>query len=354
MSTIYNPNSRVLATQQNKITRGFGNGHSGVDLGWQTTQTDGIIAHSAGTVTFCQTGYGNNQGSTGNASYGNCVKLKHANGYSTLYAHLSSVSVYYGQKVEKGQQIGRMGNTGNSYGTHLHFEVRNTSDTCINPAPYINADLPGLPTEPTKPIVETPVDYKVQITASDLNLRTGPGTNYSSKGAISPGYYTIVAEADGTGASKWGKISGNAGWVSLDYAKKVEEEPDLTEAQVQEIALKQINKYFDDLAKKGISDWAQPFVKAVIDNYIMTGDDASDPYGSFRPQDYITRQEVASVVTKALHLNSGVSDWAKAAWDKACEAGILDGTMPGQMLTREQFAVILDKLGLIDAYMENK
>ena len=42
--------SRVLQTQENRITRGFGNGHSGVDLGWQTTQTDGILAHSDGKV----------------------------------------------------------------------------------------------------------------------------------------------------------------------------------------------------------------------------------------------------------------------------------------------------------------
>ena len=69
--------SRVLQTQENRITRGFGNGHTGVDLGWQTTQTDGILAHSDGKVVFCQTGYGNNTGSTGNASYGNCVKIDH-------------------------------------------------------------------------------------------------------------------------------------------------------------------------------------------------------------------------------------------------------------------------------------
>ena len=104
------------------------------------------MAHSDGTVTFCQTGYSNNQGSSGNASYGNCVKLKHPNGYSTLYAHLSAVTVKQGQSVKKGQQIGNMGNTGNSYGTHLHFEVRNTSDTCMDPTPYLAADLPGLAT----------------------------------------------------------------------------------------------------------------------------------------------------------------------------------------------------------------
>lgn len=152
--------SRVLQTQENKITRPFGNGHSGVDLGWQTTQTDGILAHSDGTVVFCQTGHKNNQGSSGNASYGNCVKIDHGNNYFTLYAHLSDVTVKYGQKVSKGQIIGHMGNTGNSYGTHLHFEVRHGASNCINPAPYIAADLPGLPTNdtPEKPNIDEEED----------------------------------------------------------------------------------------------------------------------------------------------------------------------------------------------------
>lgn len=67
---------------------------------------------------------------------------------------------------------------------------------------------------------QTAVNYTVQVTASDLNIRTGPGTNYGSKGFIKPGVYTIVAEASGTGASKWGKLKSGAGWISLDYAEK--------------------------------------------------------------------------------------------------------------------------------------
>lgn len=67
---------------------------------------------------------------------------------------------------------------------------------------------------------QTAVNYTVKVTASDLNIRTGPGTNYGSKGFIKPGVYTIVAEASGTGASKWGKLKSGAGWISLDYVKK--------------------------------------------------------------------------------------------------------------------------------------
>ncbi len=79
------------------------------------------------------------------------MKLAHPNGYYTLYAHLSQVAVKDGDAVAKGQRIGRMGNTGNSYGSHLHFEVRDRNNVCIDPAPYMAADLPGLATEKEEP-----------------------------------------------------------------------------------------------------------------------------------------------------------------------------------------------------------
>lgn len=64
--------------------------------------------------------------------------------------------------------------------------------------------------------------YRVKITTSVLNIRKGPGTNYGTNGAIKDmGVYTIVAESAGTGATKWGKLKSGAGWISLDYAKKL-------------------------------------------------------------------------------------------------------------------------------------
>lgn len=65
-------------------------------------------------------------------------------------------------------------------------------------------------------------NYRVKITTSILNIRKGPGTNYGTNGAIKDkGVYTIVAESAGTGATKWGKLKSGAGWISLDYAKKL-------------------------------------------------------------------------------------------------------------------------------------
>lgn len=63
--------------------------------------------------------------------------------------------------------------------------------------------------------------YTVRVTATDLYIRKGAGTNYSANGFIKPGVYTIVAESSGQGATKWGKLKSGAGWISLDYAKKL-------------------------------------------------------------------------------------------------------------------------------------
>lgn len=68
--------------------------------------------------------------------------------------------------------------------------------------------------------------YMVRVAISDLNIRKGPGTNYAKTGKYTGvGSFTIVKEADGQGASKWGLLksyaSGRDGWISLDYATKV-------------------------------------------------------------------------------------------------------------------------------------
>lgn len=69
-------------------------------------------------------------------SYGNRIVINHNNGYTTLYGHLSSIKVEVGQVVEKGSIIGIMGSTGNSTGTHLHFEVKKNG-SLENPLSYV-------------------------------------------------------------------------------------------------------------------------------------------------------------------------------------------------------------------------
>lgn len=91
-------------------------GHNGIDIA--AAYGTPIIAAGAGTVTLVR------GGDAWNGGYGNYVVITHQKGVQTLYAHMSSLSVEQGQTVSKGQQVGRMGNTGDSTGVHLHFEVR--------------------------------------------------------------------------------------------------------------------------------------------------------------------------------------------------------------------------------------
>ena len=89
-------------------------------------------------------------------------------------------------------------------------------------AAKVNAKL-GVSFAPTTPAIpESKVPYKVRITATDLRIRKGPGINTAIvQKAIAPGVYTIVSEATGEGATKWGKLKSGVGWVSLDYCKKL-------------------------------------------------------------------------------------------------------------------------------------
>ena len=58
--------------------------------------------------------------------------------------------------------------------------------------------------------------FLVRVKIKDLYIRTGPGTNYSNKGFIKPGVYTIVQTS-----GKWGKLKSGVGWICLDYAAKI-------------------------------------------------------------------------------------------------------------------------------------
>ncbi len=91
-------------------------GYNGIDFGAPIGTP--VYASLDGVVTLVRGGNGWNGG------YGNYVVIKHNNGIQTLYAHLDSFSVNTGQYVEKGEIIGKSGNTGRSTGPHLHFEVR--------------------------------------------------------------------------------------------------------------------------------------------------------------------------------------------------------------------------------------
>lgn len=116
------------------ISRGYGYAsssyasgyHTGIDITGGGAYGRTIVAADAGTVV--QAGY--------NGSYGNCIIIQHSGGVRTLYAHCSSLNVSVGQYVYQGQAIGRVGNSGFSFGAHLHFEVH-VNGRKVNPNPYL-------------------------------------------------------------------------------------------------------------------------------------------------------------------------------------------------------------------------
>lgn len=134
-------NARVLESGICEITQEYkGLQHGGIDIVNKGYTLGNIVAHTEGQVVEVRN---NCTGFEPNGSYGNYVKIKHDNGYYTLYAHMAynTVKVSKGQKVNKGQVLGYMGATGTAYGGHLHFEVRNESNIRINPTEYLDKDL---------------------------------------------------------------------------------------------------------------------------------------------------------------------------------------------------------------------
>ena len=108
----------------------FGGGaarHMGIDLAGPVgtpiyATADGVVSAS---------GYNN-------GGYGNLIKLDHGRGVETRYGHLSALLVSAGQRVTRGQLIARMGSTGRSTGSHLHYEVR-IEGKAVNPIPFMKS-----------------------------------------------------------------------------------------------------------------------------------------------------------------------------------------------------------------------
>ncbi|MGL5352067.1 MAG: peptidoglycan DD-metalloendopeptidase family protein [Clostridium sp.] len=99
--------------------------HKGIDIAGNIG--DDVMAAIDGEVIYAQ---------YNNGGYGNLIMLKHEDEMVTYYAHLNNIYVSVGDKVEKGEKIGAVGNTGFSTGPHLHFELR-VNDNPVNPANYI-------------------------------------------------------------------------------------------------------------------------------------------------------------------------------------------------------------------------
>ncbi len=124
------PTAAPMATSSYGYRRDPFNGlaafHAGIDFRGSYGQP--ILAAAAGKVSFV----GKRPG------YGNVVEIDHGNGIMTRYAHLSRFGARVGENVTRGQSIARMGSTGRSTGTHLHFEVR-VRGQAVNPRRFLEA-----------------------------------------------------------------------------------------------------------------------------------------------------------------------------------------------------------------------
>lgn len=234
----------------------FGDNHLGIDLA--ASEGTQVKATKAGTVNWVQ--YWDGWSKSGNQSYGNVVRIDHGDGNTSLYAHLSRIDVQQGQWVEQGQVVGAVGNTGNSFGAHLHFEIAAFPNVIrYNPRDFI--DFSGGSTSSTS---SARAVADVKVTVDSLNYRTGPGSGYEVAGAITDkGTYSIteVKESDG---HTWGKLISGAGWIALDYT----DHPDYSKPDTDTP-----------------SDWAKDSWREAIEAGIVDGT---------RPKETMTREEYAA------------------------------------------------------------
>ena len=162
-------------------------GHNGVDYGIP----NGTPINSAAAGTISQVSFEN-------GGYGNYVKIAHKAGtknYYTYYAHLASAAVAAGQKVKAGQVIGYSNNTGASTGPHLHFGLKIDGENpaykgYVDPMPYFTGgvvDTGEVSTGAEQVAGVALPDLKFEVTVGVLNLRNGPGVEYSIVGQLTQG-----------------------------------------------------------------------------------------------------------------------------------------------------------------------
>ena len=179
------------------VTQRFGEkitdpaGHTGIDyalyLGTPVLASlDGKVVRTA----YLGTGYGTH------------IVLEHDGGLQTVYAHLSMISVNIGSAVREGQMIGRSGNTGNSTGAHLHFEVRRAGKP-IDPEELLSA-------------AGDPASGTFRVCVPELYVRSGPGTEYSIVDSLK---YGTRVSGDTSVETVWLNI-GPGRWIASRYQGK--------------------------------------------------------------------------------------------------------------------------------------
>lgn len=217
------PNSPVTQTFAEHVAAAIAHGwqfyNGGID--WAVPTGTPIKSAQKGKVTELRTD------ATG---YGTHVRVQHADGYLTIYGHMSGFSVNVGDEVEAGNVLGPSDNTGNSTGPHLHFELRHNNKP-IDPMPLLVTQLgPGAGSGAgagagtgtgTVTEIDAPTEFpqlpKASITAVALNIRMGPGVANPTVGLIPQGNVVDVIDAVKQGNDIWLRI-GYQQYIAMKFA----------------------------------------------------------------------------------------------------------------------------------------
>lgn len=207
------PGLNDLDSETDYGPRNIGQGfHTGIDL-MRGMAGATIRASAAGTVS------GAGWGSSGDSGYGNTVMIDHGGGYTTMYAHMASITVRNGQTVTQGQGIGTVGGTGSyARGPHLHFEIH-INGKYVDPTPYLKGkrvNISGSSVGGTTGSSGSGGGASLGSTGSYSNASAGSpsGNVINSLGYSESGTLGGVGSGSGVGMMGGGSSSGSSGAMS--------------------------------------------------------------------------------------------------------------------------------------------
>ena len=233
---------RVINESSKRVTAPYGHysdgsPHNGIDLGYRVNEEDNkVYANSKGVVYEVQDGLDRDIRATGKATWGNFVLVKHPNGMFSRYAHLSkgSITVKSGDEVNESSFLGIIGDSGITYGRHLHFEVATgySSNTRIDPTSFLTKAIYEDSNENNEDVVDTEfnVGDKVVVKGRATSRSDGNGSQTALYGGnvndISDiRYVTKIVDLNAVRPYhiSVGQTFGDRdrGWVSKDQIRKI-------------------------------------------------------------------------------------------------------------------------------------
>lgn len=328
---------------EDHISQDFWSGHGAIDI-WAAKGTP-IVASRAGTVVATEATHPMELD-----GYGNCVVIYHNDGTATYYAHMDSRAVNAGATVAQGQLIGYVGNTGMSFGDHLHFEIRVNATANefyfgerIDPLPYVSGhdyDV-STPDSVQGPFDDVPAGEWYEdsvITAYEKGLMKGTDGYFRPNDTITRGeVYAILYRASGaeeiegtsgytvantspftdnddyqyyTAAINWAARCGMASTANAEVRPNdliTREDLAVLMARYASI-IRGVNTSAPTslLTSKAdwqsISPWAVDSMAWTLQNEIITGRVAEDGSSLLIPQGTATRAEMAKIIVKTTEL----------------------------------------------------